>query len=79
MALKEKYQELLTAARAAGVTDLSIKEHRGMLFIEGTAPSEEVKQKLWDLYGQIADYRTGELMMKILVDGDGRENGHRLS
>lgn len=76
MALKEKYQELLTAARAAGVTNLRITEDRGMLFIEGEAPSEDIKQKLWNLYGKLSDYRPGELMLKIHVNGDGNGSEH---
>ena len=70
MALKEKYQELITAARAYGVTKLRVEEHRGVLFIEGMAPSNDVKQKLWNLYGKLSNYESTDLILKLSVDGE---------
>ena len=55
MGLKDKYSELITAARAAKVSDLEIKEENRKLYIEGVAPTEEAKRKLWNLYGKIND------------------------
>ncbi len=76
MALKKKYQELLTAARASGVSDLQVREHSGILFIDVIAPSEDVKQKLWVLYEKIADHGPGDVMMNISVKrSDGMHNG----
>ena len=76
MALKKKYQELLTAARASGVSDLKVWEQSGILYIDVIAPSEDVKEKLWLLYEKISDRGLGDVMMNISVEGnDGMLNG----
>ncbi|HET9746123.1 MAG TPA: hypothetical protein VFP97_10435 [Chitinophagaceae bacterium] len=73
MALKTKYQELLTAARALGVLDLQVREETGILYIDALAPSETVKDKLWVLYEKISDHDGREVMMNISVErGNGR-------
>src|ERR1041384_4482004 len=42
----------------------------------GTAPSEEVKQKLWDEYNRIdPDMRSGDLVMSLEVGGGGGGQG----
>lgn len=72
MALKTKYQELLTAARASGVSDLQVRELSGILYIDAIAPSEDVKEKLWVLYEKISDDGVRDVMMNISVE---RNNG----
>lgn len=68
MALKDKYAELVNAANSAGVSNLQVREQDGVLYIDGTAPSEDAKQRLWDTYGRIdPDYRSGDLVMNINV------------
>ena len=68
MALKDKYNEVVTAANAAGVTNLQVREQDNVLYIDGVAPSESVKQKLWDIYGKIdPDYRAADMVMNITV------------
>jgi nucleoid-associated protein YgaU len=68
MALRDKYSELVTTANAAGVTNLQVREQDNVLYIDGVAPSNIVKQKLWDLYGKIdPDYRAGDVIMNISV------------
>jgi nucleoid-associated protein YgaU len=68
MALKDKYAELVNAANASGVTDLQVREQDHVLYIDGTAPSEDVKRRLWDVYNKIdPDYRAGDLVMNINV------------
>jgi len=73
MALRDKYSEVVTAANAAGVTNLQVREQDNVLYIDGVAPSNDVKQKLWDLYGKIdPDYRSGDVIMNISVaNGNG--------
>jgi len=69
MALKDKYRELVTAAQSAGVSNLQVREQDRVLYIDGVAPSEEIKQKLWDIYGKIeADYRSSDVVMNIKVE-----------
>ena len=65
MALKHKYQELLTAARAAGVYDLQVKEQNSMLYIEGIAPSEKIKEKLFILFERINSGQPGDVVLNI--------------
>lgn len=70
MALRAKYQQLIDAANQSGVTNLQVREQNNVLYIDGTAPSEAVKQQLWDLYGRIdPDYRAGDLVLNISAAG----------
>src|SRR5689334_11200196 len=69
MSVQEKYQSLLEMANQNGTT-YSLSEGDGVLHIDGTAPSEEAKQQLWDEYNRIdPDYRAGDLMLNITVEG----------
>lgn len=71
MALQDKYKELTDAATADGVTGLQVREQDGVLYIDGTAPSGAVKDKLWDTYGKLdPDFRTGDVVMDIKVAMD---------
>jgi nucleoid-associated protein YgaU len=66
MSLQEKYQPLIDLANQSGLSNLSITEGDGFITIQGTAPSAEVKQQLWDEYGRIdPDYRSGDLVLNI--------------
>ena len=68
MALRDKYAELVNVGNAAGITNFQVREQDGVLYIDGTAPSEDAKQKLWDAYGRLdPDYRSGDLVMNINV------------
>jgi nucleoid-associated protein YgaU len=68
MALQDKYRELVTAAQSTGVSNLQVREQDRVLYIDGVAPSEEVKQRLWDIYGKIdPDYRSADLVMNVKV------------
>jgi len=66
MALQEKYKSLVETARSSGVTNLQVREQNNVLYIDGTAPSGEVKDKLWNIYNSIdPDYRAGDLVLNI--------------
>ncbi|MBC9929248.1 SH3 domain-containing protein [Chitinophaga qingshengii] len=68
MALQDKYKELLDTANASGVPDLQVAELDGVLHINGTAPSGDVKDKLWNIYGQIdPNFLSGDVVMDIQV------------
>jgi len=68
MALSDKYQSLIGMAQQGGVSNLSVQEQDGVLRLTGTAPSEEVKQRLWDEYNRIdPDMRSGDLVMDLEV------------
>ena len=66
MALRAKYQQLIDAANQSGVTNLQVREQNNDLYIDGNAPSEDVKKSLWDLYNKIdPDYRAGDLVLNV--------------
>jgi nucleoid-associated protein YgaU len=70
MALRAKYQQLIDTATKSGVTNLQVREQGNVLYIDGNAPSEEVKKSLWDVYNKIdPDYRAGDLVLNINVFG----------
>ena len=74
MALKDKYKELIDAAMAQGINDLQVREQDGVLYIDGTAPGESVKQSLWDTYEKLnPDFRDSDLIMNLTVAGGGVE------
>ena len=66
MSLQEKYQSLIDMASNSGISGLNISEGEGFIKIEGTAPSAEAKQALWDEYNRIdPEYRSGDLVLNI--------------
>ena len=68
MALQDKYQAITNAALQAGISDLQVREQSGVLYIDGTAPSGAVKDKLWDIYGQIdPNFTGGDLILDVKV------------
>jgi len=68
MKLQEKYNELISAAKSAGVQNLQVREQENVLYIDGQAPTQDVKQKLWDVYGKIdPNYRSADVVMNIAV------------
>lgn len=76
MATRDKYQSLIDLANQSGVSNLQVSEDGDVLRINGTAPSDEVKQKLWDEYNRIdPDMRSGDLVMSLEVGGGGGGGG----
>lgn len=68
MSLQDKYNELISRAQTAGVTDFKSREQDGVLYIDGTAPSGAVKDELWNIYGRIdPDFLSGDVVMNIEV------------
>jgi nucleoid-associated protein YgaU len=68
--LKGKYERLINAATNYGVSNLQVRQQDNVLYIDGNAPSEDVKNKLWDVYNQIdPDYRAGDLVLNINAIG----------
>ena len=64
--LADKYQSLIDMANNLGVSGLTVNEGDGFLKLEGTAPSADAKQQLWDEYARIdPDYRAGDLVLNI--------------
>ena len=69
MALQSKYNELIITARNAGVQHLDVREQNNVLYIDGEAPSENIKKQLWDVYNRLdPNYRSADLVMNIKVN-----------
>lgn len=69
MSLQDKYKALIDAANS-GVSDLRIGESEGVLHIQGTAPTADIKNNLWDIYGSIdPNFLTGDVVMDVDVAG----------
>ena len=75
--LRSKYQSLIDAANNSGVNNLQVRQQENVLYIDGNAPSEDVKNKLWDIYNRIdPDYRSADLVMNINAIGTSSNEAH---
>jgi len=71
MSTRDKYQSLIDLANQSGVSNLQVREDGDVLHLDGTAPSEEAKQKIWDEYNRIdPDMRSGDLVLNIDVGAE---------
>ncbi|MGB8194903.1 MAG: LysM peptidoglycan-binding domain-containing protein [Chitinophagaceae bacterium] len=78
MALEQKYQELINAAKTSGVSNLQVREQDNVLYIDGAVPSAATKKQLWDIYNKIdPDYRSGDVVMN-LTGGDSDEEEYEV-
>jgi hypothetical protein len=74
MSAQDKYQSLIDIATQNGVNNLQVAEQDGVLYITGSTPNGDVKQQIWDEYNRIdPDYRSGDLVLNIEVEGGGYE------
>lgn len=72
MALQDKYAELINSAHAHGVANLAVRDADNVLYIDGEAPTSEVKDRLWEIYGQLdPDFRAADVVMNISVAAGG--------
>lgn len=68
MAIQNKYQSLINAAKTAGASNLEVREQDNVLYIDGQVPSEAVKKQLWDEYNRLdPDYRSGDLVLNLNI------------
>lgn len=68
MALQQKYQELINAAKTSEVQNLQVREQNNVLYIDGEASNGAVKDNLWNIYNKIdPDFRAGDLVLDINV------------
>ncbi|MGB7067936.1 MAG: LysM peptidoglycan-binding domain-containing protein [Pyrinomonadaceae bacterium] len=75
MSVQEKYQTLIDLANQNG-TSVTLSEVDGVLHVDGTAPSDEAKQQLWDEYNRIdPDYRSGDLVLNVTSAGGAAGGG----
>lgn len=72
MGLQDKYRELIDAAGTQGISNLQVREQDGVLYIDGTASSEETKDRVWQVYQRLnPDFRSSDVVMNLQVAGDG--------
>lgn len=68
MALQQKYQELINAAKTSEVRNLQVREQNNVLYIDGEVSSGAAKDNLWNIYNKIdPDFRAGDLVLDIKV------------
>jgi uncharacterized protein YgiM (DUF1202 family) len=68
MALQDKYKQLIDTAKSSSVSNLQVREQANVLYIDGNAPSGQVKDNLWAIYNKIdPDYRAGDLVLNVNV------------
>lgn len=68
MAVQEKYAELINAAKSGGVNNLQVREDNNVLYIDGDAPSGQVKDNLWNIYNKLdPDFRAGDVVLDVKV------------
>jgi hypothetical protein len=68
MKVREKYAELINVASTSGVTGMEVIEKDGVLFVDGTVDSEDIRKRLWDIVAKIdTDNRAGDVVINDLV------------
>lgn len=73
--LRGKYQSLIDEATNSGVSNLQVRQEGNVLYIDGNAPSHDVKNQIWDAYNRIdPDYRSGDLVLNIQAAGPAPED-----
>lgn len=71
MSLIDKYQSLIDMAKQHGVDGLTVQDNGAVLNVSGVAPSESVKQAIWDEYGRLdPDMRAGDMVLNIEVSAE---------
>ena len=69
MALQDKYQELITYASGNGITNLKVVEQAGILYVTCTAPNNQAKDHIWNLYEKAdPEMRSGDMVLNVTVD-----------
>jgi len=68
MAVQQKYSELINAARQSGVSNLQVREQNNVLYLDGEAPSGQVKDQLWAIYDRLdPNFKSGDLVLDVKV------------
>jgi nucleoid-associated protein YgaU len=69
MALQDKYAGLIQYAQGNGISNLTVNEQQGVLYVTCTAPTNQVKDHLWNLYEAIdPEMRSADLVLNVSVD-----------
>lgn len=69
MALQDKYASLIQFAQGNGISNLTVNEQEGVLYLTCTAPTNQAKDHLWNLYESIdPEMRSADLVLNVSVD-----------
>jgi len=69
MSLQEKYRDLISFATNSGATNLSVTEQGSVLYVTCTAPTNQVKDQIWDVYEKLdPDMRSADMVLNVSVD-----------
>ena len=70
MSLQEKYASVVSAAQTAGLSDLSVQEQGGVLYITGKASNSASKDTVWNALGAIdPSYTATDINIDVQVSG----------
>ena len=70
MSLQEKYASVVSAAQSAGLSDLSVQEQGGVLYITGKASNSASKDTVWNALGAIdPSYTATDINIDVQVSG----------
>ena len=71
--LKQKYQPVLNKIEQSGVQLQNLHVENDKLFVRGIAPSETVKNQIWDEVKRI-DARWADLQLELTTSGGGAQS-----
>lgn len=70
MSLQDKYSSVIAAAQSAGLSDLSVQEQDGVLYITGKAGNSSSKDSVWNALGAIdPSYTATDINIDVQVSG----------
>lgn len=70
MSLQDKYSSVVSAAQSAGLSDLSVQEQDGILYITGKATNSATKDSVWNALGAIdPSYTATDINVDVQVSG----------
>jgi len=70
MSLQDKYASVVSAAQSAGLSDLSVQEQDGVLYITGKASNSAAKDSVWNALGAIdSSYTATDINIDVQVSG----------
>jgi len=70
--MKQKYSSVLTAIQQQQIRLSHVHIQDNKLFIQGSAPSEEAKNKVWDQIKQVNPNWAEDLTADLTVDADAK-------
>jgi len=70
MSLQDKYASVVSAAQSAGLSELSVQEQDGVLYITGKATNSASKDSVWNALGAIdSSYTATDINIDVQVSG----------